>query len=250
MEGTFPENLTALGLAFRVQLLTDPVRIRQPALAGLLIGITGVVPNQRPEGGLPDVGILLQQPLEDPLIADHAGQTGHHALRGTLAIPGGLYHTVGVGQIFRTLRQVLDGGVIQTVALEVDQAGSALPFVDKGEQGIVGSDGLQILGFGHAPGKYFGIFPEVEAVIHNIALETGFIQGSCSKLLKKGRVQALLPHRQIFLDQFLRECHCGTPALMDFSSRRTGSTETRIMVSRPSVPWPDRLATMLYAQGP
>ena len=193
MEGAGPENLQASLLALGAQIPADPVGEARPRLTGGLIVRAGVVPDQGPEEGVLQAGGLLEQALEDPGVAEHAGEAGHHALWGALPIPGGLDHAVGVGLIFRAEREVLNVPIGEAEVPEVVKAGGTLPLVDKGEEGVVAADGVHVLRLGHAPGEHLGVLPEVEAVVHDVPLEALRVQGAVRHALEKFTVQTVLP---------------------------------------------------------
>ena len=84
--------------------------------------------------------MLFQQLLEDPAVAQHAGQAGHHALGCALAVSGGVDHVVHIGAVLRPQRQALDTLIGQPELPQAAQAFGVLVLVYEGQQGIVGAE--------------------------------------------------------------------------------------------------------------
>ena len=179
------EDLAAAGKALVAQAFADFFCKRGPVAAGRLIALASIVHHQCTIKGILHGRLFFQQFLEDPAIAQHTGQAGHHALSCALAVFGGFDHRVHIGTGLRPQRQALDAFIGQSKVLEIVQAGCILALIHEGKQGIVGADGLHILCLGHAPGKHLGIFPQVKTVLHDVALEAGFIQCAIRKVGQK-----------------------------------------------------------------
>ena len=74
------EDLAAAGKALRAQALAGFLCKCGPVMAGFLVVLACIVCHQRTIGGILHSGMLFQKILEDPAVAQHTGQAGHHAL--------------------------------------------------------------------------------------------------------------------------------------------------------------------------
>jgi len=116
-----------------------------------------------------------------------------------LAGTGSIDHAVQIGAAFRAQGQGLDIGFPQTVLLQIPQPGQVLVLLHEGQQGIVSAHGSHGGGLGHAPSKNFGVLPQIQAVLYEVAFKAVLAQGAVFHLLQKLGLQALLPHGQVGL---------------------------------------------------
>ena len=172
-----------------------------PCAAGGIVAGTGVVQHQRAVVGVLYGGGALQKLLEQPSVTQHTGQAGHQALSLALAGTGSVDHAVQISAALRAQGQGLDIGFPHTVLLQIPQPGQILILLHKGQQGIVGAHGSHGGGLGHAPRKNFGVLPQIQAVLYEVAFKAVLAQGAVFHLLQKLGLQTLLPHRQVGLHQ-------------------------------------------------
>ena len=139
------EDLTAAGKALVAQAFADFFCKRGPVAAGRLIALVSIVHHQCTIKGILHGRLFFQQFLEDPAIAQHTGQAGHHALGCALAVFGGFDHRVHIGTVLRPQRQALDAfiGQFKSVVQSASGGGCILALIHEGKQGIVGADGLR-----------------------------------------------------------------------------------------------------------
>ena len=205
------EDGAAAGCALRRQAGAHLFRIGGPGAAGVRIAGTSVVLHQRAIEGVPHGRGAVQHFLEDPAVAQHAGQAGHDAFGLSLAVFCGVDHAVHIGAVLRPQGQGLQVGFRQAKLLQIVQTGHILALLHKAQQGVVIAQRLHGAGLGHAPGKHLGVFPQVKTVLHDVTLEAGFVQSAVLHPAQEFGVQALLPHRQILLHQGGNKRHLSHP---------------------------------------
>lgn len=227
------ENFQAVGLPLRRDAGADLFRKGLPGLADALVPLPGIVVDKPGVRGVLHAGNVFQHLSEDPAVAEHTGQAGHHTVRRVHGVLGCVQHVVHIGPVLRPQGQGLDLFIFQAVALEIVPPGGVLRLVDKGQERIVVPDLLHVAGMEDAPGEHLGVFPEVQAVIHNVALEAFFIQGAVRHAPQERGLHAGAPDGQAVPNTGIQKAHTrDTP----FAAFRKAPRGRIIRITREKIP--------------